>query len=100
MRRASVRGFGLSGTSVVIPTRYGLDLGLIIASADQFANHMSRSLSSVGVQLFQGRRADSEEEILFQSESDEHPWSAVTAAIPPPRRARCPSHPMCCGSIV
>ena len=73
------------GTSVVIPTRYGLDLGLIIASADQLGQpYVPGSLE------FQGACNrpkgedwhDEEEEILYQSESDEHPCECCPGCNP------------------
>ena len=73
------------GTSVVIPTRYGLDLGLIIASADQLGQpYEPGSLEFRGAcNCSQGEEShDSEEEILFQSESDEHPCECCDGCNP------------------
>jgi cell fate regulator YaaT (PSP1 superfamily) len=74
------------GTSVVIPTRYGLDLGLIIASADQLG-HSYEPGSTEFRGACHNRHIedfhDPEEEVLYQSEADEHPCENCAGCNPP-----------------
>ncbi|MFA5448322.1 MAG: regulatory iron-sulfur-containing complex subunit RicT [Sphaerochaeta sp.] len=74
------------GTSVVIPTRYGLDLGLIIASADTLGSHYEPGSTNLHGACHHRRLVSEEEdevEILYQSGVDEHPCDSCYGCQPP-----------------
>lgn len=74
------------GTSVVIPTRYGLDLGVVIASADTL--HLSYEPGDTQVQgACHNKRSvneyeDDTIEILYQSEAEAHPCESCYGCSP------------------
>ncbi|MDY0303354.1 MAG: regulatory iron-sulfur-containing complex subunit RicT [Sphaerochaeta sp.] len=72
------------GTSVVIPTRYGLDLGVIVASADQLGKaYEPGSLEFHGACHQQRFEESGEEELLYQDGPDEHPCESCRGCNPP-----------------
>ena len=84
------------GTSVVAPTRYGLDLGLIMTSADRLGKEYTPGCDQCRGACLHGecmpkdeREADSAEpaeevEILFSSEPDEDPCDSCPGCNPQP----------------
>ncbi len=74
------------GTSVVIPTRYGLDLGVIISSADRLdRSYEPGSTQFRGAchhQRWEDSDLDDEEEVLYQGEADEHPCESCRGCNP------------------
>ena len=86
------------GTSVVAPTRYGLDLGIIVSSADRLGGAYTPGCDQCRGACLHGECADKQEEaieeqapavdeeieLLYQSEPDEDPCDSCAGCNPQP----------------
>ncbi len=74
------------GTSVVVPTRYGLDLGVVVASADTlnlpYEPGSDEIQGACHNQRFVNDYDEDGIEILYQSESEEHPCESCYGCNP------------------